>query len=185
MRFCSLTTECVLVLKKVFSYYRMCSFTTECVLVLQNVAHLGGWRLAPRAPAWSAAAAPRTGLPWRAALVSPPAVLPARWPAVPRRLPSCLLPPHLPPCGCCGGGCVRANSQLCPVPPLWTSSVGPSLQDRSAAERGAARPGSGRRHGHDKAHAGASAGAEAGAGRRHCGAPRLRCRESWFSTFCA
>ena len=60
-----------------------------------------------------------------------------------------------------------------------------SSGDRSAAERGAARPGSGRRHGHDKAHAGASAGAEAGAGRRHCGAPRLRCRESWFSTFCA
>ena len=37
MRFCSLTTECVLVLKKVFSYYRMCSRTTECDLLLQNV----------------------------------------------------------------------------------------------------------------------------------------------------
>jgi len=29
---CSLTTECVLVLKNVFSYYRMCSLTIECVL---------------------------------------------------------------------------------------------------------------------------------------------------------
>ena len=48
-RMCSLTTECVLLLQNVFSYYkrvwrsvlqkyyRMCSLTTECVLLLQNV----------------------------------------------------------------------------------------------------------------------------------------------------
>ena len=30
---CSLTTECVLLLQNVFSYYIMCSLTTECVLV--------------------------------------------------------------------------------------------------------------------------------------------------------
>jgi len=32
---CSLTTECVLLLQNVFSYYRMCSLTTECVLLLR------------------------------------------------------------------------------------------------------------------------------------------------------
>jgi len=31
------TTECVLLLQNVFSYYRTCSLTTECVLLLQNV----------------------------------------------------------------------------------------------------------------------------------------------------
>ena len=33
---CSLTTECVLLLQNVFSYYRMCCLTTECVLLLQK-----------------------------------------------------------------------------------------------------------------------------------------------------
>jgi hypothetical protein len=30
----ALTTECVLFLQNVFSYYRMCSLPTECVLLL-------------------------------------------------------------------------------------------------------------------------------------------------------
>ena len=34
---CCPTTECVLLLQNVSSYYRMCSLTTECVLLLQNV----------------------------------------------------------------------------------------------------------------------------------------------------
>jgi len=37
VRVCSLTTECVLLLQNVFSYYRMCSLTMECVLLLWNV----------------------------------------------------------------------------------------------------------------------------------------------------
>ena len=43
-RMCSLTTECVLLLQNVFSYYRMCSLTTECVLLLHRWGRTTGWR---------------------------------------------------------------------------------------------------------------------------------------------